>query len=88
MTLDAEQTQLSEGLKRGMNKDSFSFVIYMIHACADKWGYSPAEVYKKMKSADCIMKFLIPNYEVLHTQSTQYIIEDIREYLGVRGISV
>lgn len=71
-----------------MDKDSFSFVIYMIHACANKWEYRPSEVYKKMKHADCIKDFLVPNYEILHTQSTQYVIEDIREYLSVRGISI
>lgn len=71
-----------------MDKDSFSYVIYMIHACANNWENTPSEVYKKMKSADCIMGFLVPNYEILHTQSTQYVIEDIKEYLTVRGISI
>ncbi len=71
-----------------MNKDTFSFVIYMIHACANQWKQKPSEVYRKMKNADCIMKFLVPNYEILHTQSTKYIIEDIKEYLNVRGISI
>ena len=71
-----------------MDKDSFSYVIYMIHACADNWGHNPSEVYKKMKSANCIMGFLVPNYEILHTQSTQYVMEDIKEYLSVRGISI
>ena len=67
-----------------MNKDIFSFVIYMIHACANHWKQNPSEVYRKMKSTNCIMGFLVPNYEILHTQS----IEDIREYFEVRGISI
>ena len=71
-----------------MNRDSFSYVIYMIHACANHWGHSPSVVYNKMKSANCIMGFLVPNYEILHTQSTQYVMEDIKEYLTVRGISI
>lgn len=71
-----------------MNKDSFSFVIYMIHACANAWGNYPSEVYQKMKRTDCITGFLVPNYEILHTQSTQYVVEDIKEYLNFRGVSV
>lgn len=71
-----------------MNKDTFSFVIYMIHACANCWQKSPSEIYKDMKSTNCIMGFLVPNYEILHTQSTQYIIEDIKEYFNFRGITV
>ena len=71
-----------------MNKDSFSYVIYMIHACAKNWGHNPSEIYKKMKKTNCIMGFLVPNYEILHTQSTQYVMEDIKEYLTIRGISI
>lgn len=73
---------------RIMNKEIFSFVIYMIHACADRWKQNPSEVYKKMKSTNCIADFLVPNYEILHTQGTQYIVEDIKEYFHVRGVSV
>lgn len=71
-----------------MTKDSVSFVIYMIHACANKWGLNPSAVYKQMQRADCITNFLVPNYEILHTQSTPYIVENIREYLNVRGITI
>ena len=78
---------INEG-KWKMNKDTFSFVIYMIHACANQWKQKPSELYKNMKSTNCIMGFLVPNYEILHTQSTKYVIEDIKEYITVRGISI
>lgn len=71
-----------------MNKDIFSFIIYMIHACANHWQQYPSEVYKNMKQTNCIKEFLVPNYEILHTQSTKYILEDIKEYFHIRGVSV
>ena len=71
-----------------MNKESFSFIVYMIHACADKWGLSPAEVYKKLQSVGCIDRYLIPNYEILHTQGSGYVTEDIEQYLTMRGVAV
>lgn len=71
-----------------MDKDSFSFVVYMIHACSNKWNVSPSEVYNKLKDANCIMGFLVPNYDILHTQGTGYIVENIEEYLSVRGQSI
>ena len=71
-----------------MNKETFSFVVYMIHACANKWGLSPAAVYQKLKRADCIQKYLVPHYAVLHTQSSDYVVEDIRQYLEIRGILI
>lgn len=71
-----------------MNKDSFLFVIHMIHACANAWDKKPSEVYDILKSKDCIGGFLVSNYDVLHTQSTAYIVADIQEYLKVRGIVI
>ena len=71
-----------------MNKDSFAFVIYMIHACANKWGKLPSEVYKLLSSVNCIDDFLVSHYDVLHTQSTSYVIEDIKNYLLTRGVTI
>ena len=71
-----------------MDKESFSFVIYMIHACANKWNMIPSEVYRKMKRAGCIDGYLVPHYDILHTQGTGYIVEDIKVYLEMRGISI
>ena len=71
-----------------MNKDTFPFVVYLIHACADRWGRTPKQVYTAMKSAKCIDKYLLPHYEILHTQSTEYLVDDIYEYLNVRGVNV
>lgn len=68
-----------------MTKELLSFIVYIIHACANKWALKPSAVYKQMQRVNCIADFLTPNYEVLHTQGTQYIVEDIKEYLAVRG---
>ena len=70
------------------DKNVFEFVIYVIHACADKWNKLPSEVYKLLDSKDCINKFLVSNYDILHTQSTANIVEDLKEYLKVRGVIV
>ena len=71
-----------------MNKDSMEFVDYMIHYCANKRHASPADVYKKLDEAGCIMKYLVPHYEVLHTQSSEYVMNDIVLYLKGRGIAL
>ncbi len=71
-----------------MNRDSFSFVIYMIHACANRWGKVPSDVYKLLQKTGCIDNYLVPYYDILHTQGTDFIVEDIKEYLGIRGVRV
>ena len=70
------------------DKNVFEFVIYVIHACADKWNKLPSEVYKLLDSKDCINNFLVSNYDILHTQSTANIVKDLKEYLKVRGVIV
>ena len=71
-----------------MNKESFSFVVYIIHACANKWDMLPSKVYQKLQNAECIDRYLVPHYDILHTQGTDYIVDDIEKYLEVRGIAI
>jgi len=71
-----------------MNKDSMEFVVYLIHACANKWKRSPKQVYRKLKEADCINNYLVPNYDVLHTQGSKYLVDDIEKYLEIRGVTI
>lgn len=68
-----------------MNKDNFPFVVYVIHACADKWSLSPAQVYQKLKSYGCITHYLVPHYDVLHTLGRSYLVDDIENYIVKRG---
>lgn len=60
----------------------------MIHVCSDRWGISPSAVYRKLKRTDCINQYLLPNYEILHTQSSDYVADDIEKYLSLRGAAV
>ncbi len=69
-----------------MDKNSFSFVIYMIHACANRWKVSPARVYQALKKSGCMDSYLVPFYDVLHTQSTEYVVDDIERYLKERQV--
>lgn len=70
-----------------MNKDSMEFVVYMIHACADRWHLTPKQVYQMLEKTDCISQYLVPFYDILHTQGSNYLVDDIQEYLKLRGVS-
>lgn len=71
-----------------MNNEVMEFVVYLIHACANKWNKSPKQVYMKMKEAGCIDKYLVPNYDILHTQGSNYLVDDIKKYLAIRGVMI
>ena len=79
------ETEVSDG---GIKKDVFSFLIYVIHACANEWRTTPKRVYKALKSSGCISGYLVPHYDILHTQGTDYLVDDIHRYLELRGVTV
>lgn len=63
-----------------VSRNEFEFVVYMIHACANKWNRTPADVYKQLRMNKCITDYLIPFYDVLHTQGTAVVVSDIEQY--------
>ena len=68
-----------------MDEKSCAFVIYLIHELANAKGLSPAQVYRTLKQHGCIDDYLVPNYEVLHTLGTEYLMDDIGRYIAARG---
>ena len=71
-----------------MNRDVLEFVIYIIHACAAKWSMTPKQVYFILSDNDCINGYLVPYYDILHTQGSNYLTEDLKRYLHIRGVVV
>ncbi|MEE3480725.1 MAG: DUF3791 domain-containing protein [Lachnospiraceae bacterium] len=71
-----------------MNQEQMPFVVYLIHACAHKWSKSPEAVYQLLRDSNCIDGYLVPNYEILHTQGMGYLVDDLKGYLKLRGIQV
>ena len=71
-----------------LSSEIFSFVIYMIHACANRWRKTAAQVYFALKQSGCLNHYLIPNYDILHTQSTDFVVKDIEEYLAQKEVIV
>jgi len=66
-------------------EDRQYFLIWCIEAVKRIKGISGSIVYNKLKECDCL-KFIIDNYEALHSQSEEYIVEDIVEFCKNRGV--
>lgn len=71
-----------------MNRKTMEFVVYMIHACANAWQMTPRQVYQKLQVTGCISEYIVPNYEILHTQGSRYLVDDVKDYLRIRGVIV
>lgn len=70
-----------------MNQDVFSFVVYVIHACAHEWKSTPSTVYRLLKGSGCIDKLLVEHYDILHTQGTGYVVSNVSDFLSAHGVS-
>jgi len=71
-----------------MNQDVMEFVVYMLHACAKKCHMRPDRLYRLIEEKGCVSQYLAPLYDVLHTQSTDFVVQDIQEYMLNRGVGL
>ena len=60
-------------------------MIFCIENIAAKLGVDAINVYQVLtKQSNILYQYIIPEYEVLHTQSKEYIIEDILDVMKER----
>lgn len=58
-----------------------AFAASCVEGTARKLGVSYIEIYDRMKKVDLINKFILSHYDTLHTESREYLIENIIECL-------
>lgn len=59
-----------------------AFVATCVETTARYLNVSYRKVYDRMKLVSLIEKYILPNYEPLHTQSREHLAEDIVECLN------
>jgi hypothetical protein len=69
-----------------MTTQSLNFTIFCIGSIADHLNMDARDVYHKLQSANIISDYIVPCYDVLHTFSKEYIIEDLVSYMKKRGV--
>ena len=57
------------------------FAVFCIENTAKRLGASGRAVYRALCETDGINTFIIPSYDILHTQSKEYIVDETLEYL-------
>ena len=65
------------------------YVLFCIQRIALKLGKDGREVYQILtEDSDILNSYIVPSYDVLHTQGKDYIIEDILDVMKKRGLPV
>ena len=71
------------------NSNELEFVVFCIENVAAKLGVDADFVYKALtEQSDILNNYIVPEYEVLHTQSKEYIVDDILGVMVERGVEV
>ena len=68
-----------------MHEYQLDFITYCVGNLADRLNISASKVYKMLRSTDILNGYMIPCYDVLHTFSKEYIIDDLINLLKKRG---
>jgi len=68
-----------------VSREITEFVIYIINEIANDKGRTTSQIYKSMQAAGCIKNYLVPHYDVLHTMSSEAVMDDVVQYVSRRG---
>ncbi len=69
-----------------MNSKQVDFSTFCIGNVADALNMKQAEVYRRLKASGILMDYIVACYDVLHTFSREYIVEDIIDLMRKRGV--
>ena len=71
------------------NTKELEFAVFCIENVATKLNVTAERVYKAVAEKSNILNgYIIPGYEVLHSQGRDYIVNDIIEVIKERGVKV
>ena len=72
------------------NSSELEFAVFCIENVAAKLGVDAERVYQAFtEQSDILNGYIVPGeYEVLHTQSREYIVDDLLDVMKERGVEV
>lgn len=71
------------------NFRELEFVVFCIENVAAKLGVRAERVYKAFtEESDILNGYIVPEYEILHTQSKDYIVNDLLNVMKERSVEV
>lgn len=69
-----------------MDKKTLEFVTYCISKLAHVLNMTQGDVYDRLVRSGILYDYIIPSYDVLHTFSSRYLMDDITSYMREKGV--
>lgn len=71
-----------------MKVEYLDFITFCVGSLADALQWSASKVYKTLRSTGLLSDYIVPCYDVLHTFSKEYIVDDLTDALREKGVLV
>ena len=68
-----------------MGTEHLDFITFCVGSLADALHMSASQVYSALRLSGVLNDYIVPCYDVLHTFSKEYLVEDLTEVLRERG---
>lgn len=69
-----------------MNFNQLDFAVYCIGLVASRLGMNQTDVYDRLKRSDILDGYIVKGYEPLHTFGSDYIADDLIDYMKEKGV--
>ena len=69
-----------------MDKKTLEFVTFCISKLSMMLKLPQKEIYRRLKKSGILYEYIVPSYDVLHTFSSRYLMEDITDYMREKGV--
>ena len=69
-----------------MDKNTLEFMTYCISRLAQRLNLSQNEVYDRLNRSGILYDYIVPSYDVLHTFSSRYLMDDLTDYMKEKGV--
>lgn len=79
-----EKRHLEKLIRLPLDELKLAFAASCVEGIARKTGKHYSEVYERMSKVGAIENYILKNYDTLHTESHEYVLEDVEEYLQNR----
>lgn len=87
VNIETDGKEMQKPMFPHMSYDQTEFAVFCIEELAEKLGFSSREVYQLLAvKTDLLQEYILPNYEVLHSQGKEYILWDLKEMLEECGV--
>ena len=72
-----------------LTNDNLEFAIFCIENVAIRLGVGAEKVFVALtEKSDILDSYILPCYDVLHTQGKDYIVDDMLDVMAQRGVEV